>query len=62
MATSYRDGVDRYRLQQNATPAATSQSLDTTDADTAKQTIALALPKNFGRATGDWDQEEGSVI
>ena len=39
-----------------ATPAATSANLETTDADTARQTIALALPKNFGRATGDWDQ------
>ena len=31
-------------------------TLDTTDAGTTKQTTALALPKNFGRATGDWDQ------
>jgi len=39
-----------------ATPAATSANLETSDADTARQTIALALPKDFGRATGDWDQ------
>jgi membrane-bound lytic murein transglycosylase MltF len=39
-----------------ATPVATHQNLDTTDAGTTKQTTVLALPKNFGHATGDWDQ------
>ena len=39
-----------------ATPTQSAPNLETTDAVTAKQTIALALPKNFGRATGDWDQ------
>jgi membrane-bound lytic murein transglycosylase MltF len=45
--------------QQSAatsTPTATPANLESTDADTAKQTTALALPKNFGRATGDWDE------
>lgn len=37
-------------------PITTSQNLETTDAGTTTQTTALALPKNFGRATGDWDQ------
>src|SRR5271169_6804677 len=35
--------------------AATPATLETTDADTSRQTTALALPKNFGRFTGDWD-------
>ncbi len=39
-----------------ARPAANSPNLETTDADTARQTTALVLPENFGRATGDWDQ------
>jgi len=39
-----------------ATPAVTPSPIDTTDASTGKQTTALALPKDFGRATGDWDQ------
>jgi len=39
-----------------AVPAVTPPTIDTTDASTAKQTTALALPKDFGRATGDWDQ------
>jgi len=45
--------------QQSTTSPASSQAppnLDTTDAGTTKQTTTLALPKNFGRATGDWDQ------
>ena len=37
-------------------PAQASPNLDTTDAGTTKQTTILALPKDFGRATGDWDQ------
>jgi membrane-bound lytic murein transglycosylase MltF len=37
-------------------PTPAPQNFETTDAATAKQTTALALPKNFGRATGDWDQ------
>jgi membrane-bound lytic murein transglycosylase MltF len=37
------------------TPAPTQAALETTDAD-AKQTRVLALPKDFGRFTGDWDQ------
>jgi membrane-bound lytic murein transglycosylase MltF len=51
---------------ENAPPAAVQpspaaaepnpSSLETTDAGTARQTTTLALPKNFGRATGDWDQ------
>jgi membrane-bound lytic murein transglycosylase MltF len=31
-------------------------TLETTDAGSAQQTTALALPKGFGRATGDWDE------
>lgn len=30
--------------------------LQSADADAAQQRTALALPKNFGRATGDWDE------
>ncbi len=44
---------------QSSAPAAPAQAapdLETTGADTARQTTVLALPKNFGRATGDWDQ------
>jgi len=37
-------------------PIAVSPSIETTDADTSRQTAALALPKNFGRFTGDWDE------
>jgi membrane-bound lytic murein transglycosylase MltF len=53
-------------VQQSSTPAtpvATPQNLDTTDAGTAKQTSVLALPKNFGHFTGDWDQivERGAL-
>jgi ABC-type amino acid transport substrate-binding protein len=40
---------------QQPTAVPTSAALETTDADTAQQTTALALPKNFGRFTGDWD-------
>jgi len=40
----------------SATPAQAAPILETTDAGTAKQTTALALPKNFGHFTGDWDQ------
>ncbi len=39
-----------------AAPAATPATLESTDADSARQTTALALPKNFGRFTGDWDE------
>ncbi|HXJ14876.1 MAG TPA: transporter substrate-binding domain-containing protein [Candidatus Limnocylindrales bacterium] len=39
-----------------ATPAVTPPTIDTTDASTGKQTTVLALPNDFGRATGDWDQ------
>ncbi len=39
-----------------ATPAVTPPTIDTTDASTGRQTTVLALPKDFGRATGDWDQ------
>jgi membrane-bound lytic murein transglycosylase MltF len=42
-----------------AAPAANQQpaagTLETTDADSTRMTSALALPKNFGRSTGDWD-------
>src|SRR3974377_149350 len=31
-------------------------SLQSADADAAQQRTALALPRNFGRATGDWDE------
>jgi len=31
-------------------------SLQSSDADAAQQRTALALPRNFGRATGDWDE------
>jgi len=31
-------------------------SPESIDADSAQQTTALALPKDFGRFTGDWDQ------
>ncbi len=37
-------------------PPQTTPNLDTADAGTTRQSTALALPKNFGRATGDWDQ------
>src|SRR5271165_6684897 len=40
---------------QQSTAAPASAALETTDADTSRQTTALALPKNFGRFTGDWD-------
>lgn len=43
--------INRFARVYQAPP-----NLDTTDAGTTKQTTALALPKNFGRATGDWDQ------
>jgi membrane-bound lytic murein transglycosylase MltF len=39
-----------------ASPASPSSTFETTEADSAKQTTALALPKNFGHFTGDWDQ------
>ncbi len=42
--------------QSSAATVATPPTIDTTDASTTKQTAALALPKDFGRATGDWDQ------
>jgi len=35
--------------------ASTPAALESTDADSGRQTTALALPKNFGRFTGDWD-------
>jgi len=41
--------------QQPTAAAPTSAAIETTDADTSHQTTALALPKNFGRFTGDWD-------
>jgi ABC-type amino acid transport substrate-binding protein len=41
--------------KQQATATAISPSLGVTDADTTTQTTALALPKGFGRVTGDWD-------
>ena len=38
-------------------PSAASQpALETVDAEIAKQTHALALPKDFGRFTGDWNE------
>jgi len=37
-------------------PAPASQTLETIDADAPQQTTTLALPKDFGRFTGDWDQ------
>jgi membrane-bound lytic murein transglycosylase MltF len=41
----------------NPQPAASSApSLQTADADAAEQKTALTLPKDFGRATGDWDE------
>ena len=40
---------------QQPTAAPTPAALETTDADSGRQTTALALPKNFGRFTGDWD-------
>ena len=40
---------------QPTAPAPTAD-IQTTDAGAAKQATALALPKNFGRFTGDWDQ------
>lgn len=44
--------------QQSSTAAVAQAApgLETTDAGTTTQITALALPKNFGRATGDWDQ------
>jgi membrane-bound lytic murein transglycosylase MltF len=39
-----------------SSPASSASTFETTDADSAKQSTALALPKNFGRFTGDWDQ------
>lgn len=39
-----------------ATPAPAAQNLETADAGTTQQTTTLALPKGFGRFTGDWDQ------
>jgi membrane-bound lytic murein transglycosylase MltF len=45
--------------QQSAAPAApvaTPTTIESTDADSARQTTVLALPKNFGRFTDDWDQ------
>ncbi len=38
------------------TPPATPANLETTDAESANQTTALALPKNFGHFKGDWDE------
>jgi membrane-bound lytic murein transglycosylase MltF len=40
---------------QQSTAAPASGALETADADTSRQSTALALPKNFGRFTGDWD-------
>ena len=45
--------------QQSVTPSASnadSQIIETADAGTTRQTTVLALPKNFGHATGDWDE------
>src|SRR5271167_1466365 len=39
-----------------AAPAPPPATLESTDADTARQKTALALPKTYGRLTGDWDQ------
>jgi membrane-bound lytic murein transglycosylase MltF len=41
--------------KQQVTTAPPPASLETTDADAAQQTTALALPKSFGHFTGDWD-------
>jgi membrane-bound lytic murein transglycosylase MltF len=41
---------------QQAASTSTPATLETADADAAQQKTALALPKNFGRFTGDWDQ------
>lgn len=37
------------------TASTVAPAVETADADTAKQTTALALPKDFGRFTDDWD-------
>jgi membrane-bound lytic murein transglycosylase MltF len=42
--------------KQNAVGGESSAALEVTDADTTTQTTALALPKDFGRKTGDWDE------
>ncbi len=42
--------------QPGAAATAPAAGVETTDADTAGQTTALVLPKDFGRLTGDWDQ------
>jgi membrane-bound lytic murein transglycosylase MltF len=44
-------------VQQSSTaPTSAPPTLETTDTASAQQTTALALPKDFGRFTGDWDQ------
>jgi membrane-bound lytic murein transglycosylase MltF len=40
----------------SATSTMSAPFLQSADADAAQQRTALALPKNFGRATGDWDE------
>jgi membrane-bound lytic murein transglycosylase MltF len=40
---------------QQPTTARAPAPLESIDADSAQQTAALALPKDFGRFTGDWD-------
>lgn len=42
--------------QPNAAPASLAPKLETVDASGAQETTVLALPKDFGRFTGDWDQ------
>jgi ABC-type amino acid transport substrate-binding protein len=38
------------------TSAASQPALESLDAEVAKQTRALVLPRDFGRFTGDWDE------
>ena len=42
--------------KQQVTTTPPPASLETTDADAAQQSTALALPTNFSHFTGDWDE------
>ena len=43
-------------LQSATAPTSSPLKLETVDANPAQKTTVLALPKDFGRYTGDWDQ------
>jgi len=53
---SAESGGSSSTQQSSTSPTSAPTNIETTDADTAKQTTALSLPKDFGRFTGDWDQ------